>query len=91
MTYTVKPSTKFKKDLKRAQKRGLDIDLLTDIIKKLAAGEKLLEKNLDHDLTGNFTGLRECHVMPDWLLIYDIDHENMMLYLVRTGSHSDLY
>ena len=91
MTYTVKPSTKFKKDLKLAHKRGLKIVLLTDIIKELAAGKKLPEKNLDHDLIGNFIGSRECHVAPDWLLIYEIDHDNLMLYLVRTGSHSDLY
>ena len=91
MTYTVKPSTKFEKDLKRLHKRGLNIVLLTDIIKKLAAGKKLPEKNRDHDLIGNFIGLRECHISPDWLLIYEIDHNNLMLYLARTGSHSDLY
>ena len=91
MTYTVKPSTKFEKDLKRVHKRGLNIVLLTDIIKKLAAGKKLPEKNRDHDLIGNFIGLRECHISPDWLLIYEIDHNNLMLYLARTGSHSDLY
>ncbi len=89
--YTIKPSTKFEKDLKRVNKRGWKIASLTGIIKELAAGKKLLEKHRDHDLVGNFTGLRECHIEPDWLLIYEIDRDNLTLYLVRTGSHSDLY
>ena len=91
MTYTIKPSTKFAKDLKRVQRRGWKIASLTGIVKELAAGKKLLDKHRDHDLVGNFTGLRECHIEPDWLLIYEIDSDNLMLYLVRTGSHSDLY
>ena len=91
MTYTIKPSTKFAKDLKRVHKRGWKIASLTGIVKELAAGKKLLDKHRDHDLVGNFTGLRECHIEPDWLLIYEIDRDNLMLYLVRTGSHSDLY
>lgn len=91
MTYTVKPSTKFAKDLKRVHKRGWEIASLTGIVKELVAGKKLLDKHRDHDLVGNFTGLRECHIEPDWLLIYEIDRDNLMLYLVRTGSHSDLY
>jgi mRNA interferase YafQ len=89
--YTIKPSTKFEKDLKRVNKRGWKIASLTGIIKELAAGKKLLEKHRDHDLVGNFTGLRECHIEPDWLLIYEVDRDNLTLYLVRTGSHSDLY
>lgn len=89
--YTIKPSAKFEKDLKRVNKRGWKIASLTGIIKELAAGKKLLEKHRDHDLVGNFTGLRECHIEPDWLLIYEIDRDNLTLYLVRTGSHSDLY
>jgi len=89
--YTIKPSTKFEKDLKRVNRRGWKIASLTGIIKELAAGKKLLEKHRDHDLVGNFTGLRECHIEPDWLLIYEIDRDNLTLYLVRTGSHSDLY
>ncbi len=89
--YTIKPSTKFEKDLKRVNRRGWKIASLTGIIKELAAGKKLLEKHRDHDLVGNFTGLRACHIEPDWLLIYEIDRDNLTLYLVRTGSHSDLY
>ena len=91
MKYTVKPTTKFQKDLKRAQKRGYDISLLTEIIKKLANGETLPEKNRDHSLIGDYAGCRECHITPDWLLIYEIDNGELILYLTRTGSYSDLF
>lgn len=89
--YKVKPTTKFQKDLKKVQKRGYDISLLTEIIKKLADGEQLPEKNRDHALSGNYSGYRECHIQPDWLLIYEIDNGDLYLYLTRTGSHSDLF
>lgn len=89
--YKIRPTSKFQKDLKRVQKRGFDISLLTSIIKKLAAGEKLPEKNKDHQLYGNFAGCRECHITPDWLLIYELDGEDLILYLTRTGTHSDLF
>lgn len=89
--YTLKPTTKFKRDLKRVQQRGYDISLLTTIIKKLAAGEPLPEKHKDHELTGNFVGCRECHITPDWLLIYEIADDELYLYLTRTGTHSDLF
>ena len=91
MKYTVRPTTKFQKDLKRIQKRGYDISLLIDIIKKLANGETLPEKNRDHNLSGDYSGCRECHITPDWLLIYEIDDGELILYLTRTGSHSDLF
>lgn len=91
MKYTVKPLNKFKKDLKKIQKRGYNISLLTDVIKKLANGEKLPEKNRDHELIGNYAGKRECHIAPDWLLIYEIDGDELILYLTRTGTHSDLF
>lgn len=91
MMYIVKPTTKFQRDLKRVQKRGYDISLLTAIIKKLAAGEQLPEKNKDHELSGNFAGCRECHITPDWLLVYEIADEKLILYLTRTGTHSDLF
>lgn len=89
--YNIKPTSKFQKDLKRIQKRGFDLSLLTAVIKKLAAGESLPEKNRDHSLSGNFSGCRECHITPDWLLIYELDGENLFLYLTRTGTHSDLF
>lgn len=91
MIYTIRPTSKFQKDLKRIQKRGYNIALLTDVIKKLAVGEKLPEKNRDHSLSGNYAGCRECHVTPDWLLVYEIDNDELILYLTRTGSHSDLF
>ena len=91
MKYTVKPTTKFQRDLKRIQKRGYDISLLTDIIKKLVDGEQLPEKNRDHSLNGEFVNCRECHITPDWLLIYEIDNGELILYLTRTGTHSDLF
>ncbi|MCD7737801.1 MAG: type II toxin-antitoxin system YafQ family toxin, partial [Lachnospiraceae bacterium] len=71
--YTVKPTTQFKKDYKRAIKRGLKIELLEDVVACLALGEMLPEKNKDHELTGDWVGHRECHILPDWLLIYRID------------------
>lgn len=91
MKYAIKPTTKFQKDLKRVKKRGYDISLLTEIIKKLANGEQLPEKNKDHTLSGDFSECRECHITPDWLLIYEIEGENLILYLTRTETHSDLF
>ena len=91
MKYTLKPTTKFQKDLKKAQKRGCDIGELNKVIKTLANGEKLEKKYNDHSLSGAFQGKRECHINPDWLLIYEQDDNDLYLYLVRTGSHSDLF
>lgn len=89
--YSIRPTTKFQKDLKRIQKRGYNISLLTEVIRLLAAGETLPEKNKDHPLVGDYTGCRECHVAPDWLLIYEISGNDLILYLTRTGTHSDLF
>lgn len=89
--YNIRPTSKFRKDLKRIQKRGYDISLLTDVIKKIAVGEPLPGKYRDHQLVGNYAGCRECHITPDWLLIYEIDGNSLILYLTRTGSHSDLF
>ncbi len=91
MKYTIKPTTRFQKDVKRIQKRGYDISLLTRIIKKLANGETLPEENRDHNLIGDYVGCRECHITPNWLLVYEIDNGELILYLTRTGSHSDLF
>ncbi len=91
MIYTIKPTSRFQKDLKKLQKRGYDLELLKAIIKKLAAGEPLEQKNRDHSLTGNWGGCRECHITPDWLLIYEIDDNELFLYLTRSGTHSDLF
>ena len=67
------------------------IELINQIIKKLANGEKLEEKNKDHDLHGNWEGYRECHILPDWLLVYKYIEDELILYLTRTGTHSDLF
>jgi mRNA interferase YafQ len=89
--YNIRPSVKFQKDLKRIQKRGYDISLLTNVLKLLAQGEPLPAKYKDHTLTGNYKGCRECHITPDWLLIYEISEKEVILYLTRTGTHSDLF
>lgn len=91
MTYNIKPSTQFKKDLKTAKKRGYDLRLLVAVIDRLASGEPLPPKNRDHALTGNFSGCRECHITPDWLLVYELYERDLILYLTRTGTHSDLF
>ena len=89
--YKIRPSTKFQKDLKKVQKRGYDISLLTTVLNILANGESLPSKYRDHNLTGNYKGCRECHITPDWLLIYEILDDELILYLTRTGTHSDLF
>ncbi len=89
--YEIKPTGRFQKDLKRVQKRGYNLDLIKYVIKKLSKGEQLEAKYRDHSLSGNFSGCRECHITPDWLLVYEIDDGNLILYLTRTGTHSDLF
>ena len=85
-------TNQFKKiNIKMAMKRHLDIDLLDDIIRKLANSEQLPEKNKDRSLTGKWDGHRECHIQPDWLLIYRIKNDLLVLTLSRTGTHSDLF
>lgn len=87
----IKASSRFRKDLKLALKRGYRMELLTEVVDCLAAGKKLDEKYKDHLLTGDYGGFRECHVTPDWLLIYQIRDEELLLLLARTGTHSDLF
>lgn len=84
-------TTQFKKDYKLALKRHLNIDLLDDIIRALSRGETLPEKNKDHALSGDWIGHRECHIQPDWLLVYRIEDDVLVLTLARTGTHSDLF
>ncbi len=91
MKYTVKPSGKFKRDLKLAKKRGYDIDKITKAIKILASGDPLPSKYNDHPLSGDYEGKRECHIEPDWLLVYEIYESDLILYLFRNGTHSDLF
>lgn len=84
-------SNRFKKDLKLAAKRGLDLAELEAVVNRLAAQQPLPDKNRDHSLTGDYIGFRECHIRPDWLLVYRVDGEDLVLFLFRTGSHTDLF
>lgn len=91
MRYTIKATNRFEKDVKQAQKRGKDLDKLFFVIEKLANGDKLDEKYRDHSLVGLYKGCRECHIEPDWLLVYEIFEDILILSLARTGTHSDLF
>ena len=84
-------TTKFKKHYKRAIKRGLKMELLEQVVELLSMGKPLPDKNRDHDLSGDWVGHRECHIQPDWLLIYRIKDDVLVLTLARTGTHSDLF
>lgn len=90
MKYTVILSTRFKKDFKLAQKRGKDMEKLRYVISVLADGGNLDERYHDHTLKGKYDGYQECHIEPDWLLIYRYVDDELLLYLTRTGTHSDL-
>ena len=83
-------TTQFKKDYKVVVKRGYKTALLEDVIRLLCEEQPLPEKNRDHALTGSFVGFRECHIQPDWLLIYKVEQGILTLTLTRTGTHSDL-
>lgn len=84
-------TTKFRKDYKRAKKRGYDLSLLENVLDTLLREEKLADRYRDHALTGNYTGFRECHIQSDWLLIYAISESELILTASRTGTHSDLF
>ena len=90
MKYIIQKTNVFKKDYKRMLKRGCNEQLFMEVVAKLQNGEALPEKNKDHDLTGNWKGYRECHIQPDWLLVYRYLDNRLLLSLTRTGSHSDL-
>lgn len=91
MMLNVVLSNRFKKDLKNAAKRGYDLNLLDAVVSTLASQQPLPEKNRDHALTGDYIGFRECHILSDWLLIYRVYNEDLLLFLSRTGTHSDLF
>ena len=91
MIYEVRFTSRFKKDIKLVQKQGKNIDRLFDVVDTLARGEALALKYRDHELGGDYKGCRECHIEPDWLLLYIKDCDSLMLTLTRTGSHSDLF
>lgn len=86
---TVRYSSRFKKDLRRIKRRGKDVSILQVVIKKLAHDESLDAQYRDHALIGNYAGTRECHLQPDWLLIYRLLDDQLIL--VRTGTHADLF
>ena len=87
---TVKFTTAYKKSYKLMKKRGKNLSLLEEVIDTLRQGKALEERFRDHELKGNLKGCRECHIQPDWLLIYLIENDILTLTLVDTGSHSDL-
>lgn len=87
--YTLYLTNGFKRDYKKIIKRGYDVSLMETVVDILLTGEALPEKNKDHALTGNWKGYRECHILPDWLLVYEIVEDRLILSLTATGSHSD--
>ena len=89
--YKVKFTTAYKRSYKLMHKRGLDLSQLDKIVDELRKGNTLDEKYKDHALQGKFIGFRECHIKPDWLLVYKLDNDILVLTLVNTGSHSDLF
>lgn len=91
MQYELILTGKFKKSLKLARKRGLDISLLEDIVTMIQNNIPLEEKHRDHELKGKYQGFRECHIQPDWLLIYLKEDGILTLTLVDTGTHADLF
>ena len=89
--YTVKFTTVFRKDYKKAKKRRLPLEKLKEAVDLLAMGQPLPERNRDHALTGDWVGHRECHIQPDWLLIYRVEEDVLVLTMTRTGTHSELF
>jgi mRNA interferase YafQ len=87
----IKYESAFKKDFKRIVKRGYNMDLLENVINILAEGKPLPIKYKEHSLLGEYRNYRECHITPDWLLIYRINNNELILILSRTGTHSDLF
>lgn len=87
----IRYTSRFKKDLKLAQKQNKNLDKLFAVVEKLANGEKLEDNYHDHELVGNYANCRECHIEPNWLLIYYLDNNILVLTLTRLGSHSDLF
>lgn len=88
---TIKYQAAFKKDYKRIKKRGYNIKLLENVIRILADEKALPEEYKDHTLSGNYAKCHECHISADWLLIYEVERHELVLYLMRTGTHSDLF
>lgn len=88
---TIKYQAAFKRDYKRIKKRGYDMSLLEKVIGILAEGKPLPSQYKDHGLSGDYKGCRECHIAPDWLLVYEVIGQELLLYLTRPGTHSDIF
>ena len=86
---TIRRTSQFKRDVKRMKRRGKDLEELKKVIGNLASGRKLEPKYRDHMLVGGYRGTRECHIAPDWLLIYELGGSEIVL--IRTGTHADLF
>ena len=89
--YNLRYTNKIQRNIKLMKKRGKDLDKLKVVLKLLQQGAELPAKYKAHALTGNYTGCRECHVEPDWLLVYEILNNELVILLLTTGSHSDLF
>ncbi|MGM9905622.1 type II toxin-antitoxin system YafQ family toxin [Lactobacillus sp.] len=89
--YSVKFTSAYKKSYKRMLKRGYDVSLLDQVVDVLRQGGQLADRYQDHSLKGKFIGFRECHIKPNWLLIYLIENDQLTLTLIDTGSHADLF
>lgn len=89
--YDIVATKKFNKDLEKAKRQNRELKPLFDVVEQLSKGEKLNQKYLDHPLKGKYQGKRECHIAPDFLLIYKIENNQLILYLCRVGTHSELF
>jgi len=89
--YSIKFTNKFKKDIKRCQKRGYDLNLLRDVVDLLATTGELPSKYKPHKLSGNYKNRMECHIQPDWLLVWIQNNKELILIFTDTGTHSDLF
>ncbi len=89
--FDIRFNNRMKRDVKLMKKRGKNLSKLEDILTKLASGETLPDKNKDHQLKGEWQDFRECHIEPNWLLIYRIENEELILYATATGTHADLF
>jgi mRNA interferase YafQ len=88
--YRLVPTAKYRKDIKLLKKRGYDLSLLKAVVSKLANGETLPAQHRDHPLKGNRKGYRDCHIQHDWVLVYKLDNDALILVLVETGTHADI-
>lgn len=88
---TFETTSQYRRDIKRIKKQGLDLSLLDDVINTMLEGKPLAPKHNDHALIGNYIGQRECHIKPDWLLVYAVDKEKLILTATRTGTHAELF